>query len=67
MNAHLSVFSAQVLCIQGFLAARKHAEQILLLAEMMQVRLRKRCTSRSLAQASRYRAGTSRAFVAARK
>jgi hypothetical protein len=53
MNAHLSVFSAQVLCIQGFLAARKHAEQILLLAEMMQVRLRKRCTSRSLAQASR--------------
>jgi phosphatidylinositol 4-kinase len=27
----------QVLCIQGFLAARKHAEQILLLAEMMQV------------------------------
>ena len=29
---------AQVLCIQGFLAARKHAEQILLLAEMMQVR-----------------------------
>jgi hypothetical protein len=26
-----------VLCIQGFLAARKHAEQILLLAEMMQV------------------------------
>lgn len=28
----------QVLCIQGFLAARKHAEQILLLAEMMQVR-----------------------------
>ena len=30
---------AQVLCIQGFLAARKHAEQILLLAEMMQARL----------------------------
>ncbi len=26
---------AQVLCIQGFLACRKHADRVLLLAEMM--------------------------------
>ena len=30
----------QVLCIQGFLTCRKHAERILLLVEMMQVRVR---------------------------
>lgn len=27
----------QVLCIQGFLTCRKHAERIILLVEMMQV------------------------------
>lgn len=29
----------QVLCIQGFLTCRKHAERIILLVEMLQVRL----------------------------
>lgn len=29
-------FAVQVLCIQGFLACRKHADRIILLVEMMQ-------------------------------
>lgn len=31
------LFVVQVLCIQGFLTCRKHAERIILLVEMMQV------------------------------
>lgn len=34
----LNLFSClQVLCIQGFLTCRKHAERIILLVEMLQV------------------------------
>lgn len=33
----ISTLSLQVLCIQGFLTCRKHAERIILLVEMMQV------------------------------
>ena len=33
---HNAPVRVQVLCIQGFLAARKHADRIILLAEMMQ-------------------------------
>lgn len=35
----LVLFVSQVLCIQGFLTCRKHAERIILLVEMMQVGL----------------------------
>ena len=31
-------FQIQVLCIQGFLTCRKHAERIILLVEMLQVK-----------------------------
>lgn len=32
-----SILCVQVLCIQGFLTCRKHAERIILLVEMLQV------------------------------
>lgn len=34
-----SILCVQVLCIQGFLTCRKHAERIILLVEMLQVTL----------------------------
>jgi len=38
-NPDAAVIRFQVLCIQGFLTCRKHAERIILLVEMLQVRV----------------------------